>query len=91
MNSKQTNKDSDSILYLYKTILIYTLRYPVLTILLFVGIGGGILYECIVPLIFKWVFNEVLISKDIKLLVLVAVILTSCSDCFFIFAAYNHC
>jgi ATP-binding cassette subfamily B protein len=73
------SKNSNNIVSFFKTIFRNEFKAsPVLLLLLLLGITLGILYECIVPLVFQWLFNDVLLQNDIKLLPFVAEVLMLC-------------
>jgi len=60
----------------YKTMFHYQKKYFLFFSLVFGCIMVGILYGCIVPLVFKWMFDTVLYSKDLYLLLKASFILS---------------
>lgn len=58
-----------SIFSFYKTMLSYQKKYPWLISFLLISIAVSIAYECTVPLVFKWMFDTVLYSHNIDLLI----------------------
>lgn len=65
MKYKLTNK----IFVLYKTLYYYERNYPLLLSLIIWGVITNIVWTCSLPLIFDWVFDKVLPTKNIKLLI----------------------
>lgn len=64
-----------AIINLYRTMFHYQKNHKYLVVFLLFGIFMGVAYECGVPLIFRWLFDVVLVNKDMASLTVASILL----------------